>query len=71
MYIAGGGLSPIALNESYSVSSNSWTTLSPIPVATTAPGSATWNGQLFCFGGGDSTGVTGGNFYNDVQIYQP
>ncbi|HEX6504394.1 MAG TPA: choice-of-anchor tandem repeat GloVer-containing protein [Terriglobales bacterium] len=73
MYIAGGGLSPIALNESYALSSTggAWTTLSPLPVATTAPGSATWNGQLFCLGGGDSTAPTGGNFYNNVQIYQP
>jgi hypothetical protein len=71
MYIAGGGLSPIATNESYSVSSNSWKVLSPLAVGTTAPGSAVWNGQLYCFGGGDSTGGTGGNFYNNVQIYQP
>jgi hypothetical protein len=36
----------------------------------TAVGSATWNGQLFRFGGGDLTAVAGGNFYNSVQIYQ-
>lgn len=27
--------------------------------------------SVVLLGGGDSTGVTGGNFYNNVQIYQP
>jgi uncharacterized repeat protein (TIGR03803 family) len=70
-YIAGGGLSPVSTNESYSVTTNKWASLSGMPVATTAPGSVVANGQLFCFGGGDSTGPTGGNYYNNVQIYEP
>jgi hypothetical protein len=60
------------VNESFSLSANEWTTLAPLLKAVVSTGSAVYNGQLYCFGGG-STGDVGfqGKVYSIVQIYQP
>lgn len=72
LYVAGGsnGYWPASSwTESFSLklSKNAWKTLASMPQATLAPGSAVYKGQLYCFGGF----YTGGDYLNNVQIYQP
>jgi N-acetylneuraminic acid mutarotase len=71
LYSAGGwlfGNNGYTLNESFTLSTGKWKTLDPMPNGTDGLGrSVTYNGQLYCFGGEDSTGKTVG----DVEIYQP
>ncbi|MGP0019298.1 MAG: choice-of-anchor tandem repeat GloVer-containing protein [Candidatus Sulfotelmatobacter sp.] len=67
-YINNGGAAT-TVNESFTSSSDKWTTtLASIPQGTMFPGSAVYNGQLFCFGG-ESTWT--GSPIGNVQIYQP
>ena len=74
MYVAGGypgggpGTSALALNESFKVSKNTWTTLASLPQATMFPGSAVYKGKLYCIGGWTAFQRT---VLNNVQIYQP
>ena len=57
------------VNESYSLSTNKWTTtLLPIPQGTMYAASAVDNGQLYCFGG---LATLRGSAIGNVQIYQP
>jgi N-acetylneuraminic acid mutarotase len=57
------------VNESYSLSTNKWTTtLLPIPQGTMYAASAVDNGQLYCFGG---LATLSGSAIGNVQIYQP
>jgi uncharacterized repeat protein (TIGR03803 family) len=58
----------LTVNESFSATTNKWTTLTAIPTATFESGSAVDNGQLYCFGGEASFR---GTVINNVQIYQP
>jgi len=67
-YINNGGAAT-AVNESFSLSANKWTsTLAAMPQGVMFPGSAVYNGQLYCFGG-EATWLA--NPVNNVQIYQP
>ena len=67
-YINNGGAAT-TLNESFSPSTNKWTTtLLPIPQGTIYPASAVVNGQLYCFGG---EAVINSTAINNTQIYQP
>jgi N-acetylneuraminic acid mutarotase len=66
-YLGNGG-SAIALTEAFTVSSNTWETLSDTPKPTIWAGSAVYNGRLYCFGGAPSYY---GSAINNVQIYQP
>jgi Galactose oxidase, central domain len=69
LYVAGGySLQTITLTESFTLSTNKWNTLASMPHATLLPGSAVYQGQLYCFGG-VSTFV--GTVLGYVQIYQP
>jgi uncharacterized repeat protein (TIGR03803 family) len=70
MYVAGGyqGGPALDLTESFTVSTNTWKTLAPMPQATVSPGSAVYKGQLYCIGG--STAQPG-TVLSNVQIYQP
>jgi uncharacterized repeat protein (TIGR03803 family) len=57
------------LNESYSLSTNKWTTtLLAIPQGTMYPAAAVDNGELYCFGG---WAVVNSTAIGNVQIYQP
>jgi N-acetylneuraminic acid mutarotase len=67
LYDVGGASAP-TLNESFQLTNKKWTTLTPIPQSTIFPGSAAYNGQLYCFGGWASWQ---GTTINNVQIYQP
>lgn len=73
-YIAGGysggtaGTAALTLTEVFSPSTNSWTTLAALPQATQSPGSAAYNGLLYCFGG---QATQAGAAITNVQIYQP
>ena len=74
LYLAGGSNNSgtsLSLTESFSVTSNKWTTLTSMPLAVTFPGSAIDTGLLYCFGGSDRNSQFQGNVYNYVQIYQP
>ena len=74
LYLAGGSnnsATSLSLTESFSVTSNKWTTLTSMPQAVTFPGSAIDAGLLFCFGGSDRNSQFQGNVYNYVQIFQP
>jgi len=67
-YINNGGAAT-TVNESLSLSADKWTTtLAPIPQGAMFPGSAVYNGQLYCFGG-EAKWL--GSPINNVQIYQP
>ena len=61
----------IVKNESFTLSSNKWTTLTSMPQAVTDAGPAVYSGQLFCFGGASFANAFRGTVYNNVQIYQP
>jgi N-acetylneuraminic acid mutarotase len=57
------------VNESYSQSTNKWTTtLLSIPQGTMYAASAVDNGQLYCIGG---WATLSGSPISNVQIYQP
>lgn len=56
------------VNRSYTLSTNIWTPHAPIPQGIMYPGSAVYQGKLYCFGGRASPV---GNVLNNVQIYQP
>ena len=74
LYLAGGSNNSgtsLSLTESFSVTSNKWTTLTSMPLAVTFPGSAIDTGLLYCFGGSDRNSQFQGKVYNYVQIYQP
>ena len=62
LYVAGGNGTS---TESFSLSKNTWKTLTSMPQASQFPGSVVYKGQLFCFGG------FWGGALNNVQIYQP
>jgi large repetitive protein len=72
-YDAGGYLNnagaATAVNESFQLSKNKWTTtLAPMPQGTFGGGSAVYKKQLYCMGG---FATWNGNPINNVQIYQP
>lgn len=74
LYVAGGvDANPattrtVNVNESFTVTTNKWTTQLPMPTAALWQASGIANGQLFCIGGQSSfQGAVIGN----VQIYQP
>lgn len=71
LYSAGGWLlneNGFTLTESFKLSTDEWKTLAPMPVGTGGMGrSATYKGQLYCFGGEDANGKLVGN----VEVYQP
>jgi hypothetical protein len=71
LYSAGGWLlnqDGFTLTESFTLSTDTWQTLAPMPQGTGGLGrSATYKGQLYCFGGQDSSG----NLVDYVEIYQP
>ena len=72
LYVAGGGnKNGPALNstESFTLTTNTWTTLDPMLQGSGAPSSAVYNGQLYCIGGWASS--PDGTLLNKVQIYQP
>ena len=67
-YINNGGAAT-TINESFNLSADKWTTtLAAIPQGILFPGSAVYDGQLYCFGG-ESTWL--GSPISNVQIYQP
>ncbi len=73
-YVAGGvdanpkTTTTVHVNESFSATTNKWTTQLPMPSAALWQASAIANGQLYCIGGQSSfQGAVIGN----VQIYQP
>ena len=67
-YVNNNGAAATA-NESFSVSTNKWTTtLLAIPQGTFYPASAVASGQLYCFGGQAAMNSAA---INNVQIYQP
>lgn len=73
LYDAGGYINndgpATTVNESYSQSTNKWTTtLLAIPQGTMYAASAVDNGQLYCIGG---WATLSGSPINNVQIYQP
>jgi len=60
------------VNDSFSVTSNKWTTL--LSYAAGQPiwaGGAVANWQLYWSGGGSDSVSFQGSVYNNVQIYQP
>ena len=72
LFVAGGSdnASLLSTTESYSLSQNSWTWKAHMPHASTGPGSAAYNGLMYCFGGGNlDTGGT--QYFRYVQIYHP
>jgi uncharacterized repeat protein (TIGR03803 family) len=74
LYVAGGGngatsVPSLTSTESFTLSNKSWITLASMPQGSAAPGSAVYNGQLYCFGGWAS--APNGSLLNSVQIYQP
>jgi N-acetylneuraminic acid mutarotase len=76
LYVAGGaGNSEAAVKtaDSFSLPKDEWNTkITSIPNAVEAPGSAVYNGLLYCFGGGSLNQVGFvGSVYNYLQIYQP
>lgn len=66
--IYGKGGAAESLNESFTPSKDTWTTLASLPQATQSAGSAVYEGQLYCFGG---NATQGGASIANVQIYQP
>jgi len=72
VYVAGGydgGVgADMTLMESFTLSTNKWKTLAPLPNATVGPGSAVYQGRFYCLGGATSFQ---GNAVGYVQIYQP
>lgn len=73
LYDAGGYLNnagaATAVNESFQLSKNKWTTtLAPMPQGTMLGSSAVHKGQLYCIGG---WATWQGAPVNNVQIYQP
>lgn len=58
----------MSLTESFTLSTNKWKTLAPLPNATVAPGSAVYQGRFYCLGGATSYY---GSAVSYVQIYQP
>jgi hypothetical protein len=71
MYVAGGADSSrtgLSVTERFRLSTNSWTTLAPLPQAAFAPGSAFYKGLLYCFGGWTAYQ---GTVLNNSQIYHP
>ena len=58
----------LTLTESFSGSTNTWTTLADNPQGTLASGHSVYQGKLYCFGGADGYF---GNLLNNVQVYQP
>ena len=74
LYVAGGIYAnpsmteTLTVNESFSATSNKWTTLAPMPTAALWQGSAVDNGVLYCIGGQSSYQ---GSVIDNVQIYQP
>ena len=74
LFVAGGSNNSDtaqSLTESFRLTKNKWATLASIPQAIIAPGSAVIKGVLYCFGGGDDGLPSQGNFFSNVQIYQP
>jgi uncharacterized repeat protein (TIGR03803 family) len=77
LYVAGGSGSgmfsdPLNLNESYNLTTNAWTTQAPMPKAVIGAMPAVANNNLlYCVGGTDDGRLGFGNFFNNVQIYQP
>jgi uncharacterized protein (TIGR03437 family) len=64
----------LATMDAYNASNNSWASNYPLmPDAVLAPGSATVNGRLYCFGGTNNSSQfqNQGSIRNSVQIYQP
>jgi uncharacterized repeat protein (TIGR03803 family) len=72
LYVSGGVNSGNENNsaEAFTLSSNKWTSLTTMPQWVTYGAGATEGGQLYCFGGGNNNQF-GGQFYTNVQIYQP
>jgi N-acetylneuraminic acid mutarotase len=71
LYVAGGTDTQgpaLSITESFQLSTDGWKTLTPIPQPTIEPGSAVYNGRLYCFGGWTAWN---GGYLNNVQIYQP
>jgi len=58
----------VTLNESFSATTNKWTTQLSIPTASLWQASAVANGQLHCIGGQNNFQ---GTAITNVQIYQP
>jgi hypothetical protein len=58
----------VTLNESFSVSTNKWTTQLPMPTAALWQASAVASGQLYCIGGQNTFQ---GTAIKNVQVYQP
>jgi N-acetylneuraminic acid mutarotase len=71
LYSAGGWLlseNGFTLTEAFTLSTNTWETLAPMPQGTSGLGrSVAYKGQLYCFGGVDSSD----NLVGYVEIYQP
>ena len=74
LYVAGGIYAnpsitePQTVNESFSVKTDKWTTLAPMPTAALWQGAAVDGGLLYCIGGQASFE---GSVIGNVQIYQP
>jgi hypothetical protein len=73
LYVAGGlnnGNPQVvsAVNESFSLTTNKWTTQLARPTAAVWQASAVGNGQLYCIGGRSSFK---GAVVHAVRIYQP
>lgn len=68
LYDMGGENAPTYADD-FQLSKDKWTTtLASVPQSTMFPASAVYKGQLYCFGGWESSG---GSVNNNVQIYQP
>jgi uncharacterized repeat protein (TIGR03803 family) len=72
LYVSGGVNDGNENNsaEAFTLSSNKWTSLTTMPQWVTYGAGATEGGLLYCFGGGNNNQF-GGQFYTNVQIYQP
>jgi N-acetylneuraminic acid mutarotase len=73
LYSAGGWAvvnnEALTLTESFTLSTNAWKTLAPMPQGMMGLGrSVVYKGRLYCFGGVYSAG---GNVVGTVEIYQP
>jgi N-acetylneuraminic acid mutarotase len=74
LYVIGGypgggpGTPAYSLNEKFTISTNNWKTLAPLPTAAVFGGSAMYKGLLYCIGGWTAYQ---GTVLNNVQIYHP
>jgi N-acetylneuraminic acid mutarotase len=71
MYVAGGADNfgnALSVTEAFNLSTNIWTKKAPLPHATEGPGSAVFQGLLYCFGG---WAAFQGAVLNNLQIYHP